>query len=212
MARMETAATRSGRAVDEITLVVVSKDRSVEEIAALYAAGQRHFGENRAQELAAKVSQLPEDISWHFVGPLQTNKVRLVRPATALLHSLDRVELGRAWLKGPGLPPPALLQVNIGRETQKHGVEPAETEQVFERLVGIGVPLIGLMAIPPLSPNPEDVRPYFRALSDLAAKVREIRPDAGAISIGMTDDFEVAIEEGATFIRVGRAIFDETAD
>lgn len=211
-ARMERAASRSGREVDDVILVVVSKDRSVEEIAALYAMGHRHFGENRAQELTAKVGQLPDDIRWHFVGPLQTNKVRLVRPCTVLLHSLDRVELGRAWMKGPGLPPEALLQVNIGREPQKHGVDPDETLTAFESLLAIGVPLIGLMAIPPLSTDPEDARPFFRTLVELSARVQKIRPEARALSMGMTDDFEVAIEEGATFIRVGRAIFDKTAD
>jgi pyridoxal phosphate enzyme (YggS family) len=209
-ARMAEAAERAGRHTDEITLVVVSKERSVEDITALYAAGHRHFGENRAQELAAKVGELPGDISWHFVGPLQTNKVRLVRPATVLLHSLDRLELGRAWMKGPGLPPNALLQVNIGREPQKQGVDPEETLEAFASLLEMGVPMAGLMAIPPWSADPEQARPYFRSIGDLSARLCELAPEARAISMGMTDDFEVAIEEGATFIRVGRAIFDET--
>jgi pyridoxal phosphate enzyme (YggS family) len=209
---MATAAARSGRSKDEISLVVVSKGRRVEEIASLYAAGHRHFGENRAQELAAKVGRLPDDVQWHFVGPLQTNKVRLVRPATTLLHSLDRVDLARAWMKGPGLPPAALLQVNIGEEPQKQGVDPDKAPEVFSYMMDLGVPLDGVMAIPPLASDPEDARPFFHALARLSERVRRFRPQATEISMGMTDDFEVAIEEGATFIRVGRAIFDETAD
>lgn len=210
--RVANAAARSGRNQDEIRVVVVSKGRSVEEILSLYAVGHRHFGENRAQELAAKVGLVPDDVQWHFVGPLQTNKVRLVRSATALLHSLDRVDLARAWIKGPGLPPRALLQVNIGREPQKQGVDPEETADVFSYLMDLGVPLDGVMAIPPFASDPEDARPFFNALARLSERVRHFRPQATEISMGMTDDFEVAIEEGATFIRVGRAIFDETAD
>ncbi len=99
--------------------MIVTKGQSVETIRALYEHGEREFGENRAQELAIKVDQLPDDIRWHFVGPLQSNKVRIVRPSVKLLHSLDRPELGPAWIKGPGLAPPALLQVNIGARAPK---------------------------------------------------------------------------------------------
>jgi pyridoxal phosphate enzyme (YggS family) len=207
---MGEAAARAGRPREEVTLVVVSKGREPNEIMGLYQQGQRDFGENRAQELAAKVSLLPADIRWHFVGPLQTNKVRLVRPVVSMLHSLDRPELAPFWMKGPGKPPPALLQVNIGREPQKHGVDPAAAVEAANELVREGVPLRGVMGIPPLGRAPEDSRPYFRALAEIAGEVTRAHPQARELSMGMTDDFEVAIEEGATLIRVGRAIFEPT--
>jgi pyridoxal phosphate enzyme (YggS family) len=205
--RIAAAAATSGRAGDEVTLVVVTKGQSVETIEALYARGERDFGENRAQELATKSGQLPRDIRWHFVGPLQSNKVRTVRPIAALLHSLDRPELGPAWIKGPGLAPPALLQVNVGKEPQKHGVDPAEVPRVFADLIAIGVDLVGLMAIPPLVEEAEASRPNFAKLRRLADELATEHPSRISLSMGMTDDFEVAIEEGATFVRVGRAIF-----
>jgi pyridoxal phosphate enzyme (YggS family) len=166
-ARLQAAAYRAGRQSDDITLVVVTKGRSVEQILNLYRAGHRHFGENRAQELNAKVGMLPPDIQWHFVGPLQTNKVRLVRPVVAILHSLDRTDLARSWLKGPGLAPPALLQINVGHEPQKHGFEPVQMIEAFSALVDLGVRLRGLMAIPPIGSAPEQDRPYFHRLARL---------------------------------------------
>ena len=205
--RIARAARRGGRLPQEVLLVVVGKGRPVEELAALYDLGHRHFGENRAQELAAKADQLPGDISWHFIGPLQTNKVRVVRPVTALLHSLDRRSLAEAWMKGPGRPPPALLQVNIGREPQKSGVDPDQTATEVGSFLELGVPLTGLMAIPPLGRDPEASRPYFQKMAELAGWLRDTFPQPAVLSMGMTDDFEVAIEEGATVIRLGRAIF-----
>jgi pyridoxal phosphate enzyme (YggS family) len=207
--RILAAGTRAGRADDEVTLVIVSKGQSIESIRSLYDRGERDFGENRAQELAAKVDHLPKDIRWHFVGPLQSNKVRIVRPIAGLLHSLDRAELGPAWIKGPGLAPPALLQVNIGREPQKHGVDPDVAVRVFDDLVAMGVDLIGLMAIPPMGVDAEATRPNFAEMRRLADQVAIQHPTRNSLSMGMTDDFEVAVEEGATFVRVGRAIFSD---
>jgi PLP dependent protein len=190
-----------------VRLVAVTKERTSAQIRELYELGHRDFGENRAQELHAKLPDLPGDIRWHFIGPLQRNKVRIVRPAVVLLHSLDRVALAEAWLKGPGLPPPALLQVNIGREPQKHGVMPEEAVATAEQLVAMGVPLAGVMAIAPIVATPELARPYFAELRRIRDRVVALEPAAGELSMGMTDDFEVAVEEGATLIRVGRAIF-----
>jgi pyridoxal phosphate enzyme (YggS family) len=207
--RIDAASARGGRVGEEVTLVIVTKGQSVETIRALYERGEREFGENRAQELAIKVDRLPADIHWHFVGPLQSNKVRIVRPNVSLLHSLDRPELGPAWVKGPGLAPPALLQVNIGGEPQKHGVDPGEAVRVFGELRGIGVDLAGLMAIPPVVAAAEASRPFFREMRNLGQRLRDVYPGATALSMGMTDDFEVAIEEGATLVRVGRAIFSD---
>lgn len=207
--RMVAAAARAGRSGEDVTLVIVSKGQSVETINALYQRGERNFGENRAQELATKVDQLPGDIRWHFVGPLQSNKIRIVRPIVTLLHSLDRPALGPAWIKGPGLAPPALLQVNVGQEPQKHGVDPERSLQAFGELIAIGVDLAGLMAIPPAADDPEATRSYFAEMRRLTTLVATDHPGRTSLSMGMTDDFEVAIEEGATFVRVGRAIFSD---
>lgn len=207
--RVEEACRRAGRSPQEVTIVAVSKGRSTEEIAALYEQGHRDFGENRADELVEKAARLPSDIRWHFVGHLQSNKARLVRPVATCLHSLDRMSLAKAWLKGAGAPPPAYLQVNIGREPQKFGVDPGEAEGIASRFAALGLSLLGVMAILPVVEKPEEARPFFRELAAVGARVAEEVPGAGGLSMGMTDDFEVAVEEGATVIRVGRAIFDQ---
>lgn len=206
--RLEAAARRAGRDPASVRLVVVTKGRSVDEIAGLFGQGQVDFGENRAQELVAKAPALPNAIRWHFVGPLQTNKVRLVRPLAHLLHSMDRLELGAAWMKGPGLPPPALVQVNIGREEQKHGVDPDEAAAAWAALARLGVPLAGVMGIPPVGERAEDARPWFQELRRIRDGIAAEHGGSVELSMGMSDDFEVAVEEGATIIRVGRAIFD----
>jgi PLP dependent protein len=201
---------RVGRDPDEVTLLVVSKGRSVEAISRVYEIGQRDFGENRADELVEKAALLPDDIRWHFVGHLQSRKARSVRPLARYLHSLDRDSLAKAWLKGAGAPPPSYLQLNIGREPQKYGVEPEAAVEAAIRFDSLGLPLVGLMAILPIVSEPEAARPYFRALAELRSEVMARVPTAVGLSMGMTDDFEVAVEEGATVIRVGRAIFEES--
>lgn len=205
--RMSLAVERSGRAPGDVILVAVSKTKSVEDILAVYEKGHRDFGENRAQEMAEKAAQLPDDIRWHYVGALQSNKARLIRPSTHLLHSMDRMSLASVWAKGQGAAPPVLVQVNTGEEPQKSGVIPGETESLVDRVLAMGIEVRGLMAIPPLSEDPEETRPHFRWLAVLRDRIRERSPGVTDLSMGMTDDFEVAIEEGASFIRVGRAIF-----
>lgn len=207
LARVEEAARRSGREPDELTLVAVSKTFSPERIMEIYEQGHRDFGENRAQEMVAKAARLPEDIRWHFVGSLQSNKAREVRPKTHLLHSMDRRSLANAWLKGQGHPPPVLVQVNVGEESQKSGVSPEELPETIEWMTGMGLDIRGLMAIPPIPERAEDSRPYFEMLRRLRDEVRSRAPEVNELSMGMTDDFDVAIEEGASIIRVGRAIF-----
>lgn len=207
LARTADAAVRAGRRPEDVVVVAVGKTFAPEVLLEIYAAGHRDFGENRAQELGAKVDQLPDDIRWHFVGPLQRNKVRLVRPAVTLLHSMDRLSLGEAWLKGPGLPPPVLLEVNVGEEPQKAGVAPTEAEETVGKLIELGVDVRGLMTIPPRVARPEDARPYFARMTELLAALQPVYPQLQELSMGMTEDFEVAIEEGATLVRVGRAIF-----
>lgn len=207
MERVAEAAGKSGRVSDEITVVAVSKTMSTDDILAVYREGHRDFGENRAGELAAKAPELPDDIRWHFVGALQSNKVRTVRGVVHLLHSMDRRSLAKAWMKGPGKPPPVLAQVNIGEEPQKSGLAPAEVEDALGWMEAMGLDVVGLMAIPPLPDDPEDSRPHFRRLRHLRDEVAARHPSVMGLSMGMTDDFEVAIAEGASVIRVGRAIF-----
>jgi hypothetical protein len=206
--RVDAAARRAGRDPGSVTIVAVSKGRPVDEILRLYDRGHRDFGENRAGELAEKVGALPGDIRWHFVGHLQSNKARLVRPVGAVLHSLEGLSLAKAWLKGPDTPPPCMLQVNIGREPQKSGADPDEALALARQVVGVGITLTGMMAILPILPTPEETRPYFRHLVAVRDEIRADIPSVVDLSMGMTDDFEVAVEEGATFIRVGRAIFE----
>lgn len=206
--RIASAAESAGRAPEEVTLVVVSKERSVVEIAGLYEQGHRHFGENRAQELAAKVGELPNDITWHFVGPLQTNKVRIVRPIVRWLHSLDREELLAAWVKGPGKPPSVLIQVRIGGEVSKHGVDPEAAVAFGLRATAVGIEVKGVMAIPPPVAESSEAAPSFRQLAAIGADLARSIPGATEVSMGMSDDFETAIVAGATIVRVGRAIFE----
>lgn len=205
--RMTVAAQRVGRDPSGITLVAVSKSKPASDIRALYDRGHRDFGENRAQEMAEKAAALPSDIRWHFIGALQTNKARLVRPVTHLLHSMDRESLAFAWAKGIGLAPPVLIQVNTGSEPQKAGVEAGEAMALLETLRASGVPVGGLMAIPPMTADAEAMRPHFAELRGLRDRLAELDSGVRELSMGMTDDFEIAIEEGASLIRVGRAIF-----
>lgn len=207
--RMAAAAERVGRDLSAIRLVAVSKAKSVTDIEKIYSLGHRDFGENRAQEMVAKAAVLPDDIRWHFVGGLQTNKARAIRPITHLLHSMDRESLGEAWAKGSGLPPPVLLQVNTGKESQKFGADPERAGPILDRVTGLGIEVLGLMAIPPYSDDPEEQRPHFAMLRTMRDELSSSHPSLTELSMGMTDDFEVAIEEGSTVIRVGRAIFGE---
>ncbi len=205
--RAAAAARRAGRKAEEVEIVAVGKGHPAAVLREAFEAGQRVFGESRGQELEAKFGQCPEGVEWHFVGPLQTNKVKIVRPRVALLQSLDRDRLAAAWLKGGGEAPPALLQINIGAEPQKQGVPPDRAAEAFDRWERSGVRLQGIMAVPPLSRRPEAGRPYFARMRELGDRlsVRSGRPLT--LSMGMTDDFEVAIEEGSTMVRIGRAIF-----
>jgi pyridoxal phosphate enzyme (YggS family) len=205
--RVSAAAARAAREETEVTLVAVSKGAGADLLRAAYAAGQRDFAENRAAALAARWGELPDGARWHFVGRLQGNKVRLVRPVTSLLHSLDRADLAGYWAKGPGLPPPVLVQVNISGEPGKAGAPPGETEALLATAAGLGLEVRGLMTIAPAGPSPQAARPWFRALAELRSGLQRRWPGLVDLSMGMSDDFEVAVEEGATLLRVGRAIF-----
>ena len=203
--RIAAAAERSGRDPSAITLVGVSKYASDQAIQAAYEAGLEDFGENRAGDFVERSRLVPA--RWHFVGRLQRNKVRLVRPIAHLLHSLDRPELAEYWMKGPGSPPPALVQVDLAGEAQKGGVAPEDAASLVGTALRLGIRVTGLMTVPPIPTDPEDSRRWFRELRELRDRIREHHPSVAELSMGMTEDFEVAVEEGATVLRVGRAIF-----
>ncbi|MBI4635800.1 MAG: YggS family pyridoxal phosphate-dependent enzyme [Candidatus Rokubacteria bacterium] len=204
--RITHAAERAGRRGDDILLVGVSKSVEVERIRVAVAAGLRALGENRVQEARHKIAELGRPVAWHLVGHLQTNKVRDALELFDLIHSLDRLELARecdrrARLRGR--PVDVLAQVNVAGEETKGGWRPEALDAALETLAALDhVRVRGLMAIPPAVERPEDARPWFQALRKLAE-----RHGLAELSMGMSADFEVAVEEGATMVRVGTAIF-----
>jgi len=213
--RIEQAATRCGRSSSEIMLLAVSKTFPAEAVREAAAAGQRAFGENYVQEGCAKVEALTDlNLEWHFIGPLQSNKTRQVANHFDWVHSIDRIKIAErlsAQRDPHRLPLQVCLQVNVSGEESKSGIEAIQALELVRQVSPLPhINLCGLMTMPPYSDNPENSRPYFQALRKLrddisAAGIPGIHMDE--LSMGMTDDFEVAIEEGATIIRVGRAIF-----
>jgi hypothetical protein len=204
--RIEAACRRVGRSPDEVTLVAVSKGVPTEAVAAAYAAGQRDFGENRVQEAAAKILALAAQgvrPRWHLVGHLQTNKVKTALGLFAIIHSVDSVRLAEAISRRASGPVPILIEVNVAHEASKFGFSPDDVEAALKSITVLPhLDVQGLMTVAPQVDDPEAVRPIFRQLRTLRDRLglREL-------SMGMTDDFEVAVEEGATMVRVGRAIF-----
>jgi len=214
---IEQAARRAGRDPAEVTLIAVSKTRSVQEIEAVIAAGVTHLGENRVQEMAAKVEPLADkQPTWHLIGTLQTNKVKQALNMAHLIHSLDRdsllAELVRQCERR-GQPCDVLVQVNVSGEQTKHGISPDELLPFLRRVSQQSwVRVRGLMTMAPLTADPEETRPIFRRLRELADEARALAlPQVSMehLSMGMSNDFEVAVEEGATLVRVGTAIFGE---
>lgn len=231
--RIETAARRAGRDSTEIKLVAVSKNKTAEEIAEAYKAGQRCFGENYAQELKEKYNQLKKlspsphltppatktlagkqggrevvdvnKIEWHFIGHLQKNKAKIIAPIVSWMETVDSLELAAALDKRATHPLNCLIEVNIGEEETKAGVPLSKLETLVEGFSNYkNLNLKGLMIIPPYSSDPEISRPYFKKLKEVFLEF-----SLTELSMGMSHDFEVAIEEGATIIRVGTAIFGE---
>jgi len=205
--RVRAAAARSGRPERSVEVVAVSKLQPPEAIRAAYAAGARAFGENYAQELrdkAAALSDLP-GIRWHAIGPLQTNKARYVARSAHVFHALDRREVAEELSRRrTGSPLLVYVEVNVAGEASKSGVAPGALGPLLQAVRPLpGLEVVGLMTMPPLAP-PEEVRPLFRALAALARE-----HGLAGLSMGSTHDFEVAIEEGATAVRVGTAIFGE---
>lgn len=217
-ARIAAAAARSGRNVEEITLVAVSKTKPVPMLLDAYHAGERCFGENRVQELCAKIPELPDDITWHMIGHLQTNKVKQVVGRAALIHSLDNEKLAAAIqgeAKKQDLHCRVLLEVNIAGEESKYGLPPEGVEAFAREMAKFDrIHVCGLMTVAPFTENPEENRKYFRKIKQLAVDIRAKNIDnisMEVLSMGMTGDYEVAIEEGATMVRVGTGIFGERA-
>lgn len=215
--RMALAASRAGRRPEDVRLIAVTKTRPVSDVEAVLAAGVYDVGENRVQEALPKAEQLAGTPAiWHLIGSLQTNKVKQALQVAQLIHSLDRLDLLRALSKQAvslGRTVDVLLQVNVSGEASKHGVSPGEVRALAEATAqSAGIQLRGLMTMAPASPNPEDARPHFAALRELAAQVAGWglpTVEMKWLSMGMSGDYTVAIEEGANLIRIGTALFGD---
>lgn len=209
--RVIAAADRAGRDPSEITVIAVAKTFPADVVVEAIEAGARDIGENRAQELRDKMAAIGDRARWHFVGPLQSNKVRNIAGRVALVHSVDRFGLGEAIARRAtaiGSTQDVLIEVNLAGESSKAGVEPPRAAALAAEIQELdGVEVRGLMAIPPASADPGRTRTYFQELASLRDDVRRSVPSASGLSMGMTRDFEVAIEEGSTWVRVGEAIF-----
>jgi pyridoxal phosphate enzyme (YggS family) len=210
-ARIGAAATRAGRDPDAITLVAVTKTFGAHVILEAAELGVTDIGENRAQELREKALAIGDRVRWHFIGPLQTNKVKHVVGVASLLHSIDRSGLASEVdrrARSHHLVQDVLIEVNVAREAAKQGCDPASALALAREVDELpNVAVKGLMTMAPFTEDPEAARPYFRELRELQEVVASEVPSATALSMGMTRDFEVAIEEGATIVRVGEAIF-----
>jgi len=227
--RIKRAAEHSGRDPASIRLIAVTKGVGAPAIAAAAAAGVREFGENRVQEAVAKMACVAPESDprgnrqhegggarswvWHLIGRLQTNKVRVAVGRFEVIHSVDTLQLGEAIeavASAAGMRQRMLVQVNVGHEPQKGGVDPSELQPLIKALARRAhVQVEGLMTIPPASTDPEGSRPYFRELRRLGQMVEAEVPGVKMVeySMGMSEDFEVAVAEGATMVRIGRAIF-----
>lgn len=216
--RIARAASRGGRSERDVTLVAVSKTHPAERVREAFESGQRVFGENKVQEGEAKIKALaalhPAGLRWHLIGHLQSNKARKAAALFDVIHSVDGLDLARKLASAAaedGKVQAVLVQVDLAGEATKHGVSEEALRPTLEALRSLAsLKVQGLMILPPLEDDPEKARPYFRrlrALRDLAAKEGLLA--GGELSMGMSHDFEVAIEEGATLVRVGTAIFGE---
>lgn len=216
--RLQAALARAGRPADDAHLIAVSKLQAIEAIAALAAQGQRDFGENYAQEfLAKRARDWPAPTRWHFIGHLQKNKIKSILGLCHRIHSADSVEMIEALAKraaDAGLAQDILIQVNVAGESTKDGLAPSRLEAALEAAArSASLRVRGLMTMPPLQNEAEDNRAHFRALAELAARARarfgDDRHTLDELSMGTSHDFEVAAEEGATWIRVGTLLFGE---
>jgi len=213
-ARIAAAAARAGRRAEDIRLILISKTAPPEAVLAAYRAGHREFGENRVQEALPKIDALPTDVLWHLVGHLQSNKVNKVLGRFDLVHSLDSMGLAERLSEKSldrQIVTPVLVEVNCSGEEAKHGVPADGAEEFVMSLAGLkGIFVDGLMTLGPLGGGSEGARAAFRQLREIHGKLRAREHPSlplRNLSMGMSDDFEIAVEEGATLLRVGRAAF-----
>ena len=214
--RVKAACDRAGRSYGSVTLVAVSKTKPVRLVEQAYEYGIRQFGENKAQEMKEKYDMLPKNIEWHFIGHLQTNKIKYVLGRATLIHSVDSLHLAEAIeaeCVKKGLEADVLVEVNVAQEETKSGIKTEEAEGLVKDIARLPhVHVKGLMTIAPFVENAGNNRMIFRTLKELSVDIAGKNIDNGSmniLSMGMTNDYEVAIEEGATHIRVGTAIFGE---
>lgn len=214
--KVEEACERSGRDPKEVTLIAVSKTKPVEMIEEAIEAGARVFGENKVQELCDKYEQLPKDLHWHLIGHLQRNKVKYIVDKAELIHSVDSMKLAEEISKEAlkkNVEVNILIEVNVAEEESKFGVSVEETFALVEEIAKLpGIHIQGLMTIAPYTDDPEENRPVFRTLKKLAVDIKKKNIDnvcMDVLSMGMTGDYQVAVEEGATLVRVGTGIFGE---
>ena len=211
---IQAACDRSGRNRDEITLIAVSKTKPVEMLQEIYDENIRDFGENKVQELCDKIEKMPSDIKWHMIGHLQRNKVKYIVGKVALIHSVDSYRLAEEisiQAKKHNTIVPILVEVNIAHEESKFGISEEDAILLVKEISELeNIRIMGLMTIAPYVENPEDNRMYFRKIKELSVDINSKNIDNVSmeiLSMGMTGDYEVAIEEGATMIRVGTGIF-----
>lgn len=214
--RVKAACDRAGRSYGSVTLIAVSKTKPVRLVEQAYEYGIRQFGENKAQEMKEKYDMLPKNIEWHFIGRLQTNKIKYVLGRAALIHSVDSLHLAEAIeaeCVKKGLEADVLVEVNVAQEETKSGIKTEEAEGLVKDIARLPhVHVKGLMTIAPFVENAGNNRMIFRTLKELSVDIAGKNIDnvsMNILSMGMTNDYEVAIEEGATHIRVGTAIFGE---
>jgi len=208
------AAARAGRVAEEIELVAITKTHPAEKVREAIEAGQTLFGESRVQEARAKIPELPSNLRWHFVGHLQKNKIRHALPLFEMIHSVDSLDVAQDINRiagEQGMHPRVLLEVNVAGEGSKFGFSPDKLRDQMEELLALPrLSILGLMTIPPLAEKAEASRKYFVQLRELRDHLQtEFHMDLAQLSMGMTEDFAVAVEEGATLVRVGTAIFGE---
>ena len=214
--KVEEACARSGRDPKDVTLIAVSKTKPIEMIEEAMEAGARVFGENKVQELCDKYEQLPKDLHWHLIGHLQRNKVKYIVDKAELIHSVDSLKLAEEISKEAlkkNVEVNILIEVNVAEEESKFGVSVEETPALVEEIAKLqGIHIQGLMTIAPYTTDPEENRPVFRTLKKLAVDIKKKNIDnvcMDVLSMGMTGDYQVAVEEGATLVRVGTGIFGE---
>ena len=210
------ACRRSGRSRDSVRLIAVSKTKPASMLQEAYDLGCRDFGENKVQELVEKYEQLPKDIRWHMIGHLQRNKVRYIVDKVAMIHSVDSLRLAEEISKEAlkkNVTVPILVEVNVAGEESKFGVSPSETAALVEEIAKLpNIIVKGLMTIAPYTDHPEENRLYFANLKQIYVDIIQKNIDnvcMGELSMGMTGDYGIAVEEGATYIRVGTGIFGE---